>query len=280
MPVPYFGCKIKLARWITSYFPNHSAYVEPFCGSASVFHTKRRSRSETLNDLYAPLINYHRCLRDDVERLIRTIEARSLTYKLMLPEYNPASPYNSASEFYLYCCRSFYGGGTRWATGKRKNPRKLNLNGLRGESLRLQNVSITQLDAIDVIVSSSDPDTLMYVDPPYRKEVRKSKDNRVKNQVQSQPRRQYAHELMQSDEHQRLLAAIVKSNSMLIVSGYDSQLYNDMLDGWMIVRQKAQKLSGEAEEVLWISPNAWSRLPKAQQTRRSPKLHQFTLDLS
>ena len=59
MPVPFFGGKHNLAPWILSFFPGHQNYLEPFCGSASVFYLKPPSKQEWLNDLYAPVINYH-----------------------------------------------------------------------------------------------------------------------------------------------------------------------------------------------------------------------------
>jgi DNA adenine methylase len=38
--IPWLGGKRRLARQIIATFPEHTAYVEPFCGGAAVFFMK------------------------------------------------------------------------------------------------------------------------------------------------------------------------------------------------------------------------------------------------
>ena len=59
------GAKWRIAPWITSLFPRHEVYCEPFFGSGAIFFTKTPSGTETINDI-------------DVQRVVITAyDARS-----------------------------------------------------------------------------------------------------------------------------------------------------------------------------------------------------------
>lgn len=62
-----------------------------------------------------------------------------------------------------------------------------------------------------------DKDTLIYCDPPYLKDLRKKCI--------------YACE-MSDEKHVELLKTLKASQSKIIISGYDSELYNRELEGW------------------------------------------------
>lgn len=64
------------------------------------------------------------------------------------------------------------------------------------------------------------PDSLVYCDPPYLKEVRRSK------------KKLYNFEMMGEPEHVRLLEKLLKLDCMVMISGYDSDLYNSLLSTW------------------------------------------------
>jgi DNA adenine methylase len=72
----YHGGKFRLAPWLTSFFPPHRVYVEPFGGGASVLLHKNRAHSEIYNDISDEIVNVFRVLRDPVmaarlSRLVR-----------------------------------------------------------------------------------------------------------------------------------------------------------------------------------------------------------------
>lgn len=82
---------------------------------------------------------------------------------------------------------------------------------------------------------------LVYCDPPYLMETRGGR------------RRLYEHELS-TLEHRRLLRAIRKLPSMVMISGYWSSLYSEMLEGWNSMHFEAMTRGGRtATEWVWFN---------------------------
>ena len=63
---------------------------------------------------------------------------------------------------------------------------------------------------------------LIYADPPYL--------------LSTRSREQYNHE-MSEEQHIELLEALLKHKGYVMISGYDSDLYNEMLKGWYKTEQ-------------------------------------------
>src|SRR4051812_7617682 len=70
-PLAYLGGKNRVARRIISLFPEHTCYIEPFCGGAQVFFHKEPSKVELLNDLNEQVINFLRICQMHYEELVR-----------------------------------------------------------------------------------------------------------------------------------------------------------------------------------------------------------------
>ena len=79
----------------------------------------------------------------------------------------------------------------------------------------------------------------IYADPPYLHGTRK-------NYL-------YKYEMTNHD-HVELLEALVAHPGKVLLSGYDNQLYNDMLSGWRKVQKKTQAEKGLSRiETLWMN---------------------------
>ena len=63
-------------------------------------------------------------------------------------------------------------------------------------------------------------DWFLYLDPPYLFDVRSSK------------RPMYKHEFGRRDQHMELLGLLIELRCMVMISGYDSQLYDEVLTNW------------------------------------------------
>ena len=89
----------------------------------------------------------------------------------------------------------------------------------------------------------------VYNDPPYLSATRATN-------------RMYRHEMNRSD-HERLLHALNAGTSMVVLSGYDNDLYNDLPRGWTseTPTTAASGVEGavQRKETLWFSPNIGRR---------------------
>ena len=60
-------------------------------------------------------------------------------------------------------------------------------------------------------------------------------------------------------DHFALLIAARASKSMVVISGYDSPLYNDVLSDWHRVELPARTYRNRPRvEVLWLNEAAWA----------------------
>ena len=83
--------------------------------------------------------------------------------------------------------------------------------------------------------------TMMYLDPPYLKKVRKSQG------------RIYKYEFWTEQEHGDLLETLLPLNCMVAISGYYSELYAELLKDWRVVTFTGVTRGGPATEHLWMN---------------------------
>ncbi|WP_337910705.1 DNA adenine methylase [Vibrio cholerae] len=256
----YHGSKFRLASWIISHFPEHTCYVEPFGGSGAVLIQKPKSYSEVYNDLDDDVVNLFRVLRDKKsnaelrELCVLTPYSRKEFELAFEPSDNPIE---KARRMVV---RATMGFGSAAATGgtsgfrtdtKRKYATAMHLwsrypDNLAAVCERLESVLIENKPASSVMMKHDGIDTLQYLDPPY------VHDKRVSGN------RYYQHEMTDCD-HEELLKVTIQLKSMVIISGYDSDLYNDYLAGFHKVTKQARISAGRGTgirtECLWLSPS-------------------------
>lgn len=259
----YPGAKWRLAEWIISHMPPHVGYVEPFFGSGAVFFNKTPSRIETINDMDGAVVRFFKTCREHPEALAYAVSmtpwSREEFIQSDFGEDNP-DDVEAARKFLVRCWMTF-GARTRCKAGWRNTTGKTKNNGPDNPALwrtvpgvvmqvadRLRDAQIENRTALEVIKRNDGPDILIYADPPYVKDTRTLCGD------------QYRHEMTDSD-HIELLDALNNHQGMVLLSGYDHQMYRYALKEW---RQEKIRTQGEKgvirTECLWINPKAAERL--------------------
>ncbi|CCO11316.2 D12 class N6 adenine-specific DNA methyltransferase family protein [Carnobacterium maltaromaticum LMA28] len=245
----YPGSKWKMADFIISFFPEHSTYLEPFTGSGAVFFNKEPSKVETLNDLDSRIVNFLKICRDRPQELVRVIQLTPLSREEYLLSYETSpDPLEDARRLMIRCWQAI-GAKTSDKTGWRALIESNGSNTAKewkeiwqriiAVADRLRDAQIEHQDAIQLLSRYNRKGVLAYVDPPYLLETRS--------------KRHYKHEFTDAD-HEALLDCLVNFKGNIILSGYESEMYNTWLKGWHKEYFSTNAEAGaKREEVLWMN---------------------------
>lgn len=229
----YPGSKWNIAGKLVELIPPHHSYVEPYFGSGAVLFNKQPSDIETVNDLDGNVVNLFRCIQQDSERLARLVMTTPFSREVYDEQYaagSHAGKYLRAAGFLIRCWQG-YGCRTNgvkvgWKNDIRGRESMYALwswyrlpDWIIGIAERLRKVQIENRPAPEVIEKFNYPDVFMYLDPPYLLETRAGR------------RAQYKHEMTDAD-HEELLKSILRIRAKIMISGYESEMYNDYLQGW------------------------------------------------
>ena len=233
-PIHWYGGKQKLAPYLLPYIPEHECYVEPYGGAGALLFAKEPSKVEIYNDLHKDVTMLYSVLRDDFEsireRLALTVYGRdelesAWEYLNWLQQMSDDfDPTDRARCFFVIARQSFsarHNIKPGWSASKKTNHALAWMNAIEGLPQiheRLQTVQIECRPALEVITKYDGVDTFQYLDPPYITESRKKEDV-------------YTHE-MDDNDHLALIANIKRCKSMILISGYHNELYDDLLGGW------------------------------------------------
>lgn len=231
-PFPYYGAKGNLAPWIASLLPEHDAYVEPFAGSAAVLLAKAQVRSEVLNDLDGNVVNFYRVLRDHTDDLIESLALTPYArdeYRAVRDAEPTGDPVERARRFFVSTAQGFSAKSRPTAGFSPTHPRKSGkavtfarrIDGrLADVAVRLREVEIENVDALDLLSRWDRPGTAVYLDPPYLGSTRASS-------------RDYATDNGGDNFHARLLSVLQNFQGAIALSGYRSDSYDALLgEGW------------------------------------------------
>lgn len=230
----YPGSKWNIAGQLVDLIPPHHSYLEPFFGSGAVLFNKVPSDIETVNDLDGEVVNLFRCIQQDSERLARLVMTTPFSREIYDRQFEPdnsfASRYQRAAGFLVRCCQGYgyrtNGSKVGWKNDIRGRERAYALwnwyrlpDWIIGIAERLRKAQIENRPALEVIQRFNYQDVFMYLDPPYLLSTRAA------------GRAQYHHEMTAAD-HEELLKTILQSRAKIMISGYESEMYNSYLHGW------------------------------------------------
>lgn len=245
----YPGGKWRIADWIISHFPDHKVYLEPFFGSGACFFRKQPAYIETINDLNGDIVNLFKVCRERPEELSRLISLTPFARQEFLNCYDHSDDSIEQARRTLVRYHQSFGtsnssrnswrnvqtyGGPRCATMWNDLPQIIH-----DVSCRLKEAQIECTDAITLIQRYDNENTLIYCDPPYLRDIRK--------------KNMYAVE-MDNDTHKKMLSVLKASKSRVILSGYDSELYNTELFDWFTAEKETTAQMGlHRTEKLWMN---------------------------
>lgn len=248
----YPGSKWSLADWIINLFPQHHSYLEPFLGSGAILLNKPRSDIETVNDLDGNVINLFECIRTDPERLARTIYLTPYAREAYEKAFReiPKEPFERAVNFYI---RLNMGHGFRtngekvgWKNdvqGRERSYASWDWCNLPDKIIeaaeRLRGVQIENRPAAELIPRFNHENVLIYCDPPYILETRHGKQYRCE---------------MDTGAHEELLDILLRHKGYVMISGYDTGLYDSMLAGWnRFEKDSYTQVMSKKKEIIWMN---------------------------
>lgn len=277
----YHGAKWRLAPWIASFIAEeHDLYNEPCGGSGAVLLRKPRSKLEVFNDLDGDVVNFFRMLRERPDELIRSIYWTPFAHAEQKLSYEPTDDLlERARRFYVRSYLTISGPTAQWNSGWRRQKKFSRGRNGKGQmkpaatsfmevehlyqvAERLRGVIIEQADALEVIRRYDAPRTVFYVDPPYVAATRK----RWKAQA-------YQHE-MTDEQHRELAAGLHDCRGMVLLSGYDGELYQELFGDWTRLERQV-RTNGNSEimatESLWLNPVAREALEREAKAREAQR---------
>lgn len=245
------GGKFHQKDHIVGHFPTNyesMIYFEPFIGGGSILLNKKPSKFEIVSDINPRLI----CLWNIVKYLhVELMLGVNIEYSEENFQKAIRSEFNLAESLYIKHRMSRGGLGKNFSKSDRlrggqmgdKNAYENAVKSIPKIANRVKDTLILCMDAVSAIKEFDNSGSFSYLDSPYMKETRVSKDI-------------YEYE-MSDDEHADLLDTVKHGSGLFLISGYNSKLYNDMLSDWNKVEKTVKNSSGqnkkknERTEVLW-----------------------------
>jgi DNA adenine methylase len=234
-----------------------------------VLMRKKRSAVEVYNDRWQTVVNVFRILRDPTKaaQLARGLYLTPLARdEFDSIEHQPFGELSDIEQARRTVLRSLAGFGSASMNGA-------HATGFRTTSAissttpaldwanypahipqfveRLRGVVIENRDAIDVIRQHDSPSTLFYLDPPY---LHRTRDTRRGNAM-------YAFEMTDQD-HVDLASILHQIQGMVIISGYDCDLYQELFGAWTHYKRQHVIDGGRKRlESIWLNAAAARNMP-------------------
>ena len=261
-PFGYFGSKHMIASKLSSNLPPHNCWVEVFCGSAALTLMKSPAPIEIINDIDKEIVNLFLQLRENHDELCKLIELTPYAEQELKDARNPnpipsLSDLERARRFLVQAMMSINGvfgperGGFSYSDSYSRNGHEARVNRWNNLPDRLKLV-VDRLKAVRIENKEAKvvirrylrrPATLLYLDPPYFAERTNG----------------YTNDANDEKFHRELLNLVKKAKCMIFISGYENDLYNEILNkknGWSKKKIKTSTRDSKGKihdriEVIW-----------------------------
>ncbi len=254
--IKYYGGKHYFRNIILSNFPSrfeYRRYVEGFGGSGSILFMKEPDPIEVYNDLESNVYSIFKILSDKdmsmrfKEKLDITPYSRRIwkEYKESLSDPEIHLSVEERGYRFFYVNRTSFngvGGFSVCRNDSRRNMMKTvsdylsSVDNLMDYHQRISSVLVENLDIFDLIEKYDEKDTFFYLDPPYVQSTRRSS--------------QKYREEFDDEQHRRLIEVCNNIKGKVLISGYDSPLY-DNLRGFDKMEFPSPNARSDSVEVLW-----------------------------
>jgi len=261
-PIKYFGGKSLISNKIKEYFPDiseYDKYIEPFGGSYSIgLSLDPIPPIEIYNDLEQNVYSLYKVLSnkelyDEFKQkcdLVFYSEDIRNEFKTLLK--NDDLLIVDRAFYFFYVNRTSHngiGGFSKNTYIRRSMSKSISdflsaIDRLPDLHDRLSKVIITNTDGIKLINDNNDSRTLIYCDPPYHQSTRTSARYKVD---------------MDNNGHIDFINSVINNKSKIIISGYDCELYDTLIDnGFKKIQFEVKTITGNFEkktkiETLWIN---------------------------
>ena len=262
-PIKYYGGKTNMVDILQSYFPSsYDIYVEGFGGGASLLFSKPPYGIEVYNDLGQNVYSLFKVLSDKEmfydlhDRMQLTYYSSKIREEFKQELKRDDLPMELRAYYYLVVNRCSFNGVGGFSTNmcvRRSMSKSVSdylsmVDGLPQIHNRLSQVIVENRDIMDLIDKYDGPNTFMYLDPPY------VQSTRLSNQ-------EYEEE-MDDAQHKVFVEKLLECKSKVLVSGYDSPIY--------------EPLNGKFQKVQFISPNSKSSAVETLWMNYTPRKSNIT----
>lgn len=240
----YFGGKFTWVEHIYANFPPPNKFVhlvDLFAGSMVVSLNYHGRVIRTANEINGEITNFFVQLRDHEEELLRALRLTPYSEQEYIDSWifegEHLADLERARRFYIRVRQSFFGLGAQ-RQNKGWHMAKQHVNAQGGESVSRwkngveklhavaaeirDNFQIMNTDYMTVIDRIDNPGAFFYCDPPYPLECRNSKND-------------YLFEFT-DEQHRQLADRLHRIEGLVMVSGYDCPLMNELYGNWRKVK--------------------------------------------
>lgn len=258
-PIKYFGGKNTCWKKIIEYFPNNTeydTYIEPFGGSYSMgLKIDPIPAVEIYNDLEQNVYSLYKVLSDkDLYPKFKEMCDLAIYSDDVRREYKDLLKGDLhiiyRAFYFFYVNRTSHNGVGGFSVNpiiRRGMSKSISdflscIDRMPELHERLSRVIVSNTDGIELIKKYNRSNVFFYLDPPYEQSTRTSTRYPVD---------------MDREQQKSLLSAVIESNAKILISGYECELYEELVqNGFEKISFEVKTIGGDFKpktktETLW-----------------------------